>query len=114
VVHELGDVMPARIHLTVPPSFQKQVPPGCVVHRDELTSGDIEVRDGYQVTMPLRTLLDVADSPLSQEHLNDAVRDALTRGLVPRRLLETASSPPAARSRLKQALAAALEEEPSA
>ena len=113
VVHELGDVMPARIHLTVPPSFQRGIPPGCVIHRDELASGDTEVHDGYQVTTPLRTLLDVAESPLSQEHLNDAVRDALTRGLVPRHLLETASSSPAAQSRVKQALAAALQEEAS-
>ena len=110
-VHELSDAMPAQVHLTVPPGFRKKVPPGCVLHKAVLTPGEIESRTGYRVTTPLRTLLDVADSPLSQEHLNRAVRDALERGLVRRRLLETAPCSPKSRRRLDQALAAARREE---
>jgi len=109
-VHELSDAMPAQVHLTVPPGFRKNVPHGCVLHKAVLTPGEIESRTGYQVTTPLRTLLDVADSPLSQEHLNRAVRDALERGLVRRRLLETAPCSPKSRRRLDQALAAARRE----
>jgi predicted transcriptional regulator of viral defense system len=103
-VHELSDVMPSRVHLTVPPGFRKKIPPGCVLHKANLASGDVELRDGYQVTTPLRTLLDVALSPLSQEHLNAAVSDALERGLVRRRQLETASCSPEVRRRLAPAL----------
>jgi predicted transcriptional regulator of viral defense system len=110
-VHELSDAMPALVHLTVPPGFRKRVPSGCVLHKAVLIPGEIESRTGYQVTTPLRTLLDVADSPLSQEHLNRAVRDALERGLVRRRLLETAPCSPKSRRRLDQALAAARREE---
>lgn len=110
-VHALSDVMPDRVHLTVPKGFRKKVPPGCVLHKANLTPDDIESRTGYRVTTPLRTLLDVADSPLSQEHLNKAVRDALQRGLVRRRLLEIASCSPEAHRRLDQALAAARREE---
>lgn len=110
-VHELSDAMPAQIHLTVPPGFRKNVPPGCVLHKAVLTHEEIEPRTGYQVTTPLRTLLDVADSPLSQEHLNRAVRDALERGLVRRRLLEAAPCSPKSRRRLDQALAAARRQE---
>jgi predicted transcriptional regulator of viral defense system len=105
-VHELSDVMPARVHLTVPPGFRKRVPPGCVLYKDRLASSDVEARPGFQVTTPLRTLLDVADSPVSQEHLNAAVREALERGLVRRRRLEDADCPPEARRRLDRALAA--------
>lgn len=111
-IHELSDVMPMRVHLTVPPGFRKRVPPGCVLHKADLAPDDIESRTGYQVTTPLRTLLDVADSALSQEHLNKAMREALERGLVRRGLLETAPCSPRARSRLEQALSAALQEEP--
>jgi predicted transcriptional regulator of viral defense system len=106
-IHELSDAMPAQIHLTVPPGFRKRVPPGCVLHKAALTPGEIEPRTGYRVTTPLRTLLDVADSPLSQEHLTRAVRDALERGLVRRRLLEAAPCSPKSRRRLDQALAVA-------
>jgi predicted transcriptional regulator of viral defense system len=110
-VHELSDIMPARVHLTVPPGFRKRVPPGCVIHRASLDPGDTETRTGYRVTTPLRTLLDVAESPLSQEHLNAAVRDALERGLIRRRLVEGASCSPQARHRLDRALSAVLLEE---
>jgi len=106
-VHELSDVMPSQVHLTVPPGFRKKIPPGCVLHRANLAAGDVELRDGYQVTTPLRTLLDVALSPLSQEHLNAAVSDALERGLVRRRQLENVPCSVQARRRLDQALSAA-------
>ncbi|TEU16412.1 MAG: hypothetical protein E3J21_10755 [Anaerolineales bacterium] len=98
--------MPARVHLTVPPGFRKKVPPGCVLHKATLVPEDVESRTGYRVTTPLRTLLDVADSPLSQEHLNKAARDALERGLVRHRLLETVPCTPDARRRLDQVLTA--------
>lgn len=105
-VHGLSDVMPARVHLTVPPGFRKRVPPGCALHQGRLAPGDVEARPGFQVTTPLRTLLDVADSPLSQEHLDAAVGEALERGLVRRRQLEGTACPPPARRRLDRALAA--------
>jgi predicted transcriptional regulator of viral defense system len=110
-VHALSDVMPDRVHLTVPRGFRKKVLPGCVLHKADLAPGGAESRTGYQVTTPLRTLLDVAGGPLSQEHLDKAVRDALERGLVRRRLLETVSCSPVARRRLDQALIAAQQEE---
>ncbi len=106
-VHELSDVMPARVHLTVPRGFRKKGPPGCVLHKADLATADVEARTGYNVTTPLRTLIDVADSPLSREHLDKAVRDAIERGHVRRHLLETAPCSPEARRRLDQALAAA-------
>lgn len=110
-VHDLSDVMPDQVHLTVPKEFRKRLPPGCILHKASLTPKDVEPRTGYQVTTPLRTLLDVADSPLSQEHVNRAVRDALERGLVRWRALETAHCSPQPRRRLEQALLTARQEE---
>jgi len=109
-VHELSDVMPAQVHLTVPRGFRKRVPPGCVLHKATLASVDVESRSGYKVTTPLRTLLDVSGSALSQEHLDRAVREALERGFVGRRLLEAVSANPGARDRLNRALAKAEQE----
>lgn len=83
VIHEMGDLMPFVIHLTVPKrGYRKEPPAGVVLHKDDLTCEDIELRHGYQVTTPLRTLLDVAHSPLSQEHLDKAVSDGLDKGLI--------------------------------
>jgi predicted transcriptional regulator of viral defense system len=105
-VHELSDVMPDRVHLTVPPGFRKAVPPGCVLHKATLPEQESEPRGGYLVTTPARTLVDVAAGVLSQEHLDAAVREALERGLVRHSLLKAMSCSIAARRRLDRALRA--------
>lgn len=106
-VHEMSDVNPMRIHLTVPRrGFRKEPPMQIVLHRADLQPDEIEERQGYQVTTPLRTLLDVADSPLSQEHVNRAVEDALDKGLVRRKVLVQGDYPVHVRHRLDIALAA--------
>lgn len=81
-VYELSDLMPSVIHLTVPRVFRKPAPPGVRLHVADLLPTEISQRDSFLITSPLRTLLDVAGSPLSQEHLNAAARAALQRGLV--------------------------------
>jgi len=109
-VHELSDVMPARVHLTVPKTFRKRAPAGCVLHFASLAEAEIELRVGYLVTTPLRTLLDIAESAVSQEHLDAAVTQALELGLVRRGALSSAPCRPAARMRLDRALARPGEE----
>ncbi len=84
----LSDVLPSKHHLTVPKGFRKRAPPGVVLHKEELPPEDIEGRDGYRITTPLRTLLDAACSSMSPEHVETATRQALEKGLVRRRALE--------------------------
>lgn len=62
VLHELSEFLPDAIHLTVPPKFRKQAPRGCVLHRARLASEESAEWQGFRVTVPLRTLLDVAAS----------------------------------------------------
>ena len=88
ILHDLSELLPTRTHLTVPPKFRKPAPRGCVLHKAALASSDIEERDGFNVTTPLRTLLNVAAAGISQEQLDKAVEAALTRGLVRRTVLE--------------------------
>lgn len=90
VLHELTDLLPRETHLTVPRTFRKPAPNGCVLHKATLDTNEIEEREGYRVTTPLRTLLDAAAGGVSQEQLDSAVRDALARGLVRRTALEAA------------------------
>jgi predicted transcriptional regulator of viral defense system len=89
-VYDLSDVLPAQTHLTVPKRFRKKPPRGVMLHRADLTAGDVHERDSYRITSPLRTLLDAAASPLSLEHLETATMEALDRGLVRRRALAEA------------------------
>ena len=89
VLHGLSDLLPDTIHLSVPPRFQKRALVGCSLHSVRLDARDIEAREGFRVTTPLRTLLDAATAPrISSDELAGAVAGALERGLVRRRALE--------------------------
>ena len=100
-IHGLSDVMPAHLHMTVPLAFRRsaKIPSVLVIHRAILTATDIQEMDGYRVTRPLRTIIDVASlETVSAELLEQAVRQALQRGLVKRDDLAKATTleqPPA-------------------
>lgn len=85
-VLDVGDVNPARVHLTVPPGFRAKAA-GAVLHRGALPAEDIREQEGFRITTPLRSLLDVAADSLDQDHLASAIRDALDQGLVSRKAL---------------------------
>lgn len=92
VLHELTELLPDRIHLIVPRTFRKPAPKGCVLHKSVLAADEIEEREGFRVTTPLRTLLDAAASGVSAEQLAKAVKDAIDRGLVRRAKLAKAAN----------------------
>jgi hypothetical protein len=87
-VHELGDVMPARVHLTVPPGFARRSP-AVILHFALVPSEDREEREGYTVTTPLRSILDTAAAGIQTDHLTGVIEDALSRGVVTRRILRS-------------------------
>jgi predicted transcriptional regulator of viral defense system len=90
-LHSLSEIIPPRIHLTVPPALRKTAPRGVVLHKARLAPPDVEEREGFRVTTPLCTLLDVAAATtVSREQLAKAVADALERGLVRQSQLKAA------------------------
>ena len=86
-LEDLSDILPPKTHLSVPRTFRKAAPRGCIIHKTILAPSEIESREGFRVTTPLKTLLDVSASALPEQHLEKAVRDALDRGLVRRSAL---------------------------
>ena len=83
-LYELGDLLPSRIHLTVPANFRKTPIKNIVLHKSNLRETEIEKRDELPVTTPLRTILDLARSHLDDERLTAVTRDAIQKGLVSR------------------------------
>jgi predicted transcriptional regulator of viral defense system len=63
-LHELTDVMPSRLHMTVPKTFRRSaaIPKSVVLHIADVPPSDIELIEGVPVTKALRTLVDVATS----------------------------------------------------
>jgi predicted transcriptional regulator of viral defense system len=102
--HDLGETMPAKLHLTVPNNFRKQTPNACVLHYDDLPEEDIESREGFLVTTPARTIKDVAEGDLSPEYLAKALHDALDRGVVRRKQFEQNGLSTVGKQRLDEAL----------
>jgi len=86
-VYGLGDTLPSKISLTVPSSFRKKVPKGIVLYKANLDPSDVEMRDGFRITTPLRTVLDLARRHLDPERLTAVVKDAVRKGLLDRRAL---------------------------
>ena len=90
-LHELSDVLPARVHLTLPLSWQARrlrVPPGVRRHHAELPPTDRAWIGAVPVTTPGRTLLDMAAGPSSPEVLHKALDDARARGLLAAEVVE--------------------------
>lgn len=98
--HGLGDIDPAQVHLTVPPTFHAR-DSAVVLHIAELRDSDIEQRQGWSLTTPQRSILDVAASEVSQEHIDSAVREAVERGQVTARRLRSAADAAGDRAALR-------------
>jgi len=81
-IHDLSDIMPSKIHFTVPPGFRKKVPKGCYIHRGRIPDAEKEQREGFFVTDPLRTIIDSAESDLSIDYLEQAIQQACDRGML--------------------------------
>jgi predicted transcriptional regulator of viral defense system len=84
---ELSDLMPSRLHMTVPLAFRRSapIPKTLIIHRAEISPKDVESRQGYRLTRPLRTIVDlVRDGTEDIGHIRAALRQALDRGLITR------------------------------
>lgn len=89
----LSDVIPDRVHITVPRRRRGlRVPQGVVLHTTaQLIHPDIVWRDGIAVTAPARSIVQSAASGTAPEQIEIAVTQALSRGLATARQLREAA-----------------------
>ncbi|TVQ79460.1 MAG: hypothetical protein EA369_04835, partial [Bradymonadales bacterium] len=88
-IYELSDAMPSKIHMIVPKGFRRRtlIPKPLVLHQKDLSPDEARAMRGFKVTTPLRTLFDLVHSELEvpdSELLDQAIREALHRGLISR------------------------------
>jgi predicted transcriptional regulator of viral defense system len=84
-IHELSDVNPVKLHMTVPSAFRRsaKVPKILVLHRASLNEKDVEQRQGFAVTRPLRAIADlVAAESVSRDIVEQALTEGRQRGLL--------------------------------
>ena len=85
---ELGDFNPAKVHMTVPPTFRRNshLPKAVVLHRAKLAPADVTHLRGLTVCRPLRALCDVASiHPDTVGDLQPIAAEARRRGLITER-----------------------------
>ncbi len=90
-IHELSDVNPTKLHMTIPPAFRRsaKVPMILVLHHAALDGKDVEQRQGFRVTRPLRTIVDLAASELvSRDMIAHALDEGRNRGLITAREID--------------------------
>jgi predicted transcriptional regulator of viral defense system len=90
-LHGLSDVLPARVHLTVPSSWNRRrlrVPRGVVLAFADVPKADRAWVGPVQVTSVRRTLEDCAAAAVAPDLVQQALREAATRGLVSRAELD--------------------------
>ncbi|MFH0920159.1 MAG: hypothetical protein V1913_07335 [Fibrobacterota bacterium] len=76
---ELSDIMPSKLHMTVPKTFRRHSKPPkiLILHFGEFNHDEIEEGEGYRVAKPLRACLDLI---ISETVSSDIVRQALSQG----------------------------------
>jgi len=75
--------MPSKLHMTVPTKFRrnKEIPSILALHYADLPRDQVEEREGYRVTRPIRAIAD-ASQDVSPEIVSQAFSEAKKRGLV--------------------------------
>src|SRR6516165_9893279 len=63
-LHDLSDPNPAKLHITVPTDFRRnsEIPRILKLHYADLFDSDVQTAQGFKLTRPLRTVLDVIES----------------------------------------------------
>lgn len=86
-LHQLSDVLPARVHLTLPLTWQKRrlkVPPLLVVHHADVPESDRAWFGAVPVTKPARTINDCAAANDLPDFIMQAIDQGHRRGLFKR------------------------------
>ncbi len=107
-IHELSDVSPARVHVTLPTSvrIRREAPKALVIHYADLAPDDVERVEGVPVTTPARSIRDAHASHLGNELVAQAIADGggLARSPLPPQTNSSVScfgTQPNARSRIR-------------
>ncbi|MCC6264303.1 MAG: hypothetical protein IT169_12050 [Bryobacterales bacterium] len=96
-LHDLTDANPAKLDLTVPPSFRKgsAIPRVLRLHYSEVGASESETVENVPVTTALRTILDVwREKSLPEQSLREAFEDAKRLGKATRRQIAYARKNP--------------------
>jgi predicted transcriptional regulator of viral defense system len=90
-LYDLADILPARVHVSVPRPFHRTSAP-FQVHLAPLPNEEVQTYNGVRVTTPTRSIVDAAATGTDPTQIHKAVREALDRGLIEPDMLRAAAA----------------------
>ena len=106
-LYELSDANPAKLHMTVPRDFRRnsEIPGVLILHYADLLESDLQTAQGFRVTRPLRTILDLIEAgTVERTFIRQAIRQAVDRGLITRQRIRNAAMSGPARKVVEEAM----------
>jgi hypothetical protein len=106
-LHDLSDLNPAKLHMTVPRDFRRNssLPGILVLHYSDLSDTDVQSGPGYRYTKPLRTILDlIEEGTVEKDFLRQSLLQAFDRGLISSSQIRSVQTSEAVRAFLDQTL----------
>jgi len=85
-LHELSDVAPPKVHITVPTGYrvQREIPKYLVVHHAELDTDEVTALEGMPIVTPERAIRDGIAAHLGPALIGQAIADGLRSGRLTR------------------------------
>ena len=82
-LHQLSDILPARIHMILPPAWRRRKYPGDIErHYTDLAPSEVWWIGAVPATAPLRTVEDCIAAHVSPELVRQALHQAQARGIL--------------------------------
>lgn len=84
-LYEICDILPSKIHMTVPPRFRKScvIPKVLVLYKEIVATEDTQEFFSVKVTTPCRTIIDLLErGDLAKDLMIQACSNALEKGLI--------------------------------
>ena len=85
MLYDLSDVMPDKIHMTVPKKFRKfnKIPKILKIYKMDLSDSDIRIYLSIKVTTVIRTIIDIIEeNVISKELIYQAIEASVSKGLI--------------------------------
>lgn len=82
-MYEISDILPAKVHITLPTSYRVQRPPKnyLIVHHADLPPTDIAGKERIPITTPVRTIRDCIAVHIGPALLVPAIREGVRWGM---------------------------------
>ena len=90
-VHKLGEIIPAKVCFIPQKTFRKKIPKNYKCYKAALEENEIEEKEGFKVTTPIKTIIDVSEK-IDSEQLTKVILDAYQKGFINQHVIEKANT----------------------